>query len=75
MFTVLQNEFSFGDENPKFEYINGCFKPNRKEVKLESNFQEGQRTYLLVVEIDWIGSVPEKVMTLESEGPEQINFS
>ena len=54
-------------------YLIGSFKSNEKEVKLESKFEESG-LYYLVVEIDWIGSTPEKKMTVENKGPQELQF-
>jgi len=51
--------------------LNGSFKSNEKEVKLESKFEDSG-LYYLVVEIDWIGSTPEKKMTVENKGPQEL---
>ena len=63
-------QFSESDIAQEYKYLNGSFKSNEKEVKLESKFEESG-LYYLVVEIDWISSntTPKKTMTVENQGP------
>ena len=67
LYTVQFSESAIAQE---YKYLNGSFKSNEKEVKLESKFEESG-LYYLVVEIDWISSntTPKKTMTVENQGP------
>ena len=71
---MIENDFSISDNYPKYDYIDGCFEHNQQSVELKCEFKEGSRTYLIVIEIDWIGSIPEKTMTLEGRGPQTVDF-
>jgi len=68
LYTVQFSESAIAQE---YKYLIGSFKSNEKEVKLESKFEESG-LYYLVVEIDWIGSTPEKKMTVENKGPQEL---